>query len=494
MLFRSTLSPFQIAPALAAALLLSQFPSGPALADTATAANDWSAMLVADAQAFYELQSANHPGPSNPLDPEFTERMDAALALALERAPAVTTGAGYYYAMRQFAASFDDGHVALDSDSSILPPPVWPGFIAILRDGKMRVAEALPDAPPVGATLVDCDGLATDALLAANVAPFSGRWMLTAQQERRSPVLFIDRSNPWITRPGTCRFETADGVSEWVLNWQAAPDDLDDRVNAANANYTTRTEARPFGEGLWLSAGSFDGMMGEPGTEALEALVSAAAPARTAPVVVLDVRGNGGGNSEWGHLLARAVWGDEAVDAAAAYVDATEVVTWRASAGNLAYVEDFCAPALESTDPAMEEFAFYCNLFIDGFKETIAGGSDLWVQPKEPVEGPTERPTPDSSRRIFFLADGACASACLDTADLWLALGAVPIGRETNADTFYMDIRYEDLPSGLNTGAVPMKVYSGRLRGSNMPVIPAHVFPGDMSDTAAIEAWIATLD
>jgi hypothetical protein len=41
--------------------------------------------------------------------------------------------------------------------------------------------------------------------------------------------------------------------------------------------------------------------------------------------------------------------------------------------------------------------------------------------------------------------------------------------------------------------SVPMKVYRGRKRGSNVPLDPVHVFPGDLRDTATLEAWIATL-
>jgi len=39
-----------------------------------------------------------------------------------------------------------------------------------------------------------------------------------------------------------------------------------------------------------------------------------------------------------------------------------------------------------------------------------------------------------------------------------------------------------------------MKVYRGRARGGNETVIPAHVWTGDMSDTAAMEVWLARID
>ena len=56
-----------------------------------------------------------------------------------------------------------------------------------------------------------------------------------------------------------------------------------------------------------------------------------------------------------------------------------------------------------------------------------------------------------------------------------------------------MEIRKQPLPSGLATVSVPMKVYRGRPRGSNVPYKPVHTFPGDMADQQAVDAWVAGL-
>ncbi len=38
-----------------------------------------------------------------------------------------------------------------------------------------------------------------------------------------------------------------------------------------------------------------------------------------------------------------------------------------------------------------------------------------------------------------------------------------------------------------------MKVFRGRVRGSNEPHVPDHRYTGDMRDTRALEAWLLTL-
>jgi hypothetical protein len=122
-----------------------------------------------------------------------------------------------------------------------------------------------------------------------------------------------------------------------------------------------------------------------------------------------------------------------------------------------------------------------------------AKGEKLWRDPEDkepPVPG--DPPAPPRGP-VYFVTDSGCGSACLDAADLWAALGAIQIGQQTSADTLYMDVRQDVLPSGVARLSVPMKVYRGRKRGSNVPLDPVHVFPGNLRDTAALEAWVATL-
>lgn len=66
--------------------------------------------------------------------------------------------------------------------------------------------------------------------------------------------------------------------------------------------------------------------------------------------------------------------------------------------------------------------------------------------------------------------------------------GMARAGVETSADSLYMDVRSQRLPSGLARIPVPMKVYRGRARGSNEPHVPDRRYARDMCDTSALEA------
>ena len=92
------------------------------------------------------------------------------------------------------------------------------------------------------------------------------------------------------------------------------------------------------------------------------------------------------------------------------------------------------------------------------------------------------------------MSDGACESACLDFADLVLSIpNAELIGVETSADTEYLLISKVKLPSKKAVLQLPIKVYRGRVRGSNEPYKPTHRWNGHSWDTEALQNWVLKL-
>ena len=133
---------------------------------------------------------------------------------------------------------------------------------------------------------------------------------------------------------------------------------------------------------------------------------------------------------------------------------------------------------------------------IAGLEQAIAQHLQLWTIKPEPSPREARRPAlmPNPlPRPVYVVIESSCMSACLDAVDLWTRLGAIPVGQESGADTLYMEVRRARLPSRIGGTAMPMKVYSGRPRGSNQPVVPSYLFNGDMADTAALERWVSSL-
>jgi len=479
-------------PVAAAAFLVAAADEPPA---------DWGAAARDDLRAFHDLVVANHPGPVNARDPGFLRREAAALKLALARAARVRDYPGYLAATRGYVAAFDDGHLALSMVKQFPVALQWPGSLtAYDGDGRQRVRARDGDAAvPIGAELVGCDGTDAERLARERVGAFRGRWQLAAMRRREGFRLLVDNGNPFVPRPVRCTFRVDGAVQTVPLKWRAMSDEAWSR-HAAPLAVAPRPliAARTLADGTrWYAMSDFDGEPSSDAARALNPMVAAMKRDRAAmvaaPRIVLDLRGNGGGSSDWSRQVAVILWGEAAV---ARLERDSDAVDWRASAANVATLADYAREygAAANVSPAVKRFF---TTAAAGIAAARAANRPLWREPKglyvpDPVPAGEAHPSAPV-HPIYVLTDGACGSACLDAVDLWKALGAVQVGQETSADTLYMDIRRDPLPSGLGQAVVPMKVYRGRPRGSNVPQVPTHRYSGDLSDTVAVERWIAAL-
>lgn len=491
----------QLAAALARSAALSLL-STPVIA-APPADRDWGAVLARDAQAVHDDLAANHPGQVNPLDPDFAAINERQLKIALEKARTAKSYTDYFFPLRLYVSAFNDGHLGFGALGDTPNELRWPGF-ATQYDGRERIVVTTdePNQPvPRGAELVGCDGLSAAGYAEVTLGKMWGRWQLEAQRRHWGPMLFIDETSNLIPIARQCRFKVGGRNRTVTLQWRP--------LNVSRVGQllesTSSTVRRAFGirtaaGGLqWISAPSFSGDPGSRAAKALPPLVARLKAERlqllAARAIVLDVRGNGGGTSDWPRQMAEALWGQVAL----AGLKGEEVhVDWRASPANLVAITT-AYDERRGTDGFSPESDLWFRSVIGGLGMAIARKQPLWRHvdldgsasaPPSPPQAPLSVPL---SRPVFILTDSSCASACLDAVDLWTALGAIHVGRATSADTLYMEIRSRTLPSGLTSISVPMKVYRGRKRGSNQPAVPRFLFDGDLEDTPALERWISTL-
>jgi hypothetical protein len=475
--------------ALAAAVLL---------VDGTKVQMDWGAALRTDATAMHDAIALNHPGPVNPADPGFSARNDAELERALARARAAKTFADYFYAMQQYAASFNDGHLSYGVWRST-PDVVqrWPGFLTRYdASGHQTVVVSEPwSGVPVGAQLLSCDGRSADKVARDRLGSRVGRWGLASQRELFGAMTFLDVGDPYVGIIQRCRFDEGGNILDVSLKWEAPKRDLHRYLIPAPINRDVTRRVLPDGT-QWFHIPSFNGdpdsTVGKQLREIVAYIRDHAHQVRTAPAVVFDLRGNGGGSSDWSYQIADQLWGRGAL---ARHPEPPMTISWRASQDNLAAIKTSLAARSKNGNLSADASAWYKET-IAGLGKALSAGDPLWVI-KPVAAGPAPRAKAAPSYRIkgpvYVLTDSACMSACLDAVDLWTRLGAITVGRETSADTLYMEVRQVPLPAGLGAFSLPMKVYSGRSRGSNQPVLPRHRFSGDMADTRALENWIAML-
>lgn len=489
---------FALAAPIAAAQDEETAPQAP------TTAREWRETARADLDALQAMLRDHTPIAVDAENPRMQRWFERGYREARARAGRVRDRTGYFYALAGYINGFQDPHVAIQLVEP-LTVARWPGFITTARGEDAVVLfrdETDAAAPAPGARVVSCDGVPLARLQAQKIYPFTLNPQIALDRRASLSRIFLDRGNPFAQAPRRCVFEEDGRRRTLRLNWREASQSYWTDYTAATAGPRAAFGLDwPAEDVAWIGLPTF----GNEESEALQALIDEVAAnaerIRNARAVVIDVRGNGGGNSAWGQLLARALWGEEAVEAIPdpGPGGATD---WRASEGNLDYLNEI-APELFAQFGEESEVADWIRDVQSGMAGAIARGEALWRQRDAEDEGPIRQGGGYAGRRpegaspiparVYMLSNGACASACLDFADTVLHIPGVQlIGENTSGDGLLMEIRGHRLPSGLAAVGLPMKVYRGRPRGS-LEAYEADVRYDGVWTDEAVRAWAMEL-
>jgi hypothetical protein len=466
----------------------------------------WRAAARSDLEALRALIAADTPIVVDDENPRMQAWYDDGYREAQARLRRVRDRSGYFYALSAYINGFRDPHVDLNPVGS-LPVARWPGFIAT-RSGEGSVVhyrdEGDARAPALGARIVSCDGKSLAELEAAAVFGFVLNPRLAADRRSAAPRLFLDRGNVFAPPPRRCVFEHDGARRTLRLDWRDIPegDEYWTQYNQASVGPGAAFGVSAPTPGVtWIGVPTFGNQAAEQ-LEALVAEIDANAEAmRNGRAIVIDVRGNGGGNSAWGERVARAVFGDAVIEALP-QPDAATATDWRASPANRDYIASF-APQLLEQFGADSEIGQWVVRIRDELGAAVERGEPMWRQREDGETGPIpagggltqhrpQGPSPIPAR-VYVLSNGTCASACLDFSDIVLQIpGVLLIGADTAADGLLMEVREQQLPSGLATLVLPMKVNRGRARGW-MEAYAADVpYDGVWTDEA-VRAWVMGL-
>lgn len=459
------------------------------------AAAHWRALAEGDLEAAYALVRDNHPAALAEVgDDAFRSALERAIADGRARAARVDSYAGYAATLNAFAVSLGDKHIW--SRQAVRPATYfWTGLSIARRGGGWWVAEDSRGGQPslLGARLVGCDGRTADDLGQERIGTYRAVWSVEAQRVQNAPYLLIDDGNPFLTRPKACEFEVAGARQTVPLTWsRIGPVSLTPHVTKAINIGEAGFGVRQFAGGYWIALESLD----DRARAVVDAVKAQAVEMRAAPMVVLDLRGNGGGASSYGDEIAQALTGDRYVRGVQrGTASASCAASWRATPGNLEGLRAFKREAGANLDPQTRRFIDDAERGIEG---AIRAGKpfDAPIRACPGVDGP--EPTPADGRgslltgRMVVLTDASCFSSCLLVVQQFRQLGALHIGDATDAATRYMEVREALLPSGISYASTLQKVAMAAPRQIG-PFVPARAYEGDIADTAALEAWVAGL-
>jgi len=454
----------------------------------ACADSPWAELARTDLKAVHDTLRDNHPGIPDPRDPHYRIWLETGLAPALKQARDARNYDDYLRVVMFYVNGFSDDHIAV---YPVLQERLltWADFLVGGKpDGTVHVAVAWPDAGvKIGDTLLSCDGKSADALLRERTDPYYWNAAIPHARVLQAWRLFYQGRQDEQAKPSSCVFSSGTVAVHWH---NTNVDELQPKIDAARGLGARELGLHKIGEVWMITIPTFnfqtDAQLGQ--LKSFVAMLNAHAPELRKGIVVLDVRGNTGGNSSWATEILATLWGQNWIDHITSQFD--ETVDWRASPANIAAVEDNVAFARAN---GLKDNAAYYERGAAAMRAALAKGEPYGrtVEPVEITPQPSSNPV---TGHVYLFTDGECASSCLIFTDIVRRLpGTQHIGFPTFADTNYIDNTNVLAPSGLVYISYSLKMYVHRVRKNNEWYEPQIKWPGGPATDNTIAAWAEDL-
>jgi hypothetical protein len=466
-----------------------------------SSASPWADFASKDVAAFCGDIRGVHPGMVDPLNPGFAKQVDQACEIASEKSRTVASFLDWMEVMQSLVTSFRDGHTGIRF--TVVPAQLrWPGFLIDGQGGQwvVRRPSGIPATnsnPPEGAELVACDGRPAAEFLEQQLDRKTVDWSKEPERIRQAFRAFTTYRLDGPPPAKECQFRENGKIVNVALEWRPISSA---EMQPLLAPYLRRgSSSRPIDVTLapdhhvWVRLGNF---LDETALKALEMeLLAKQSLLRSAPYVVFDLRGNGGGNSTWGGRLASILWGKEAVEGRRLADQSSNPADygkyWRASKTAAAKMHA-AADEYAAEGPDFVEIAQYWRELGD----TIAAAKGDGLYQDEccrPKPRPSVVPTPAYNGKVFVLTDAGAFSSGVVVMNTFKRMGAIQVGEPSGQNEVYGEsVGPFNLPSGLGWYRIPVSII--RQPRSSLGGLPPDVrWSGAMDDDQGLREWIAKL-
>lgn len=416
----------------------------------------------------------------------------------------------YMRAIKRYFASFHDPHVKavwnglgqntelieISSGKKLAPDFKAGSFVAtgiyLVRYGDRYFVRGidetlLPDTQvKVSHELLLVDGKRPRDIIESDILPFESVSVQEAASYRYAPAVFFR----WDVASGTlanCKFSDGKHTYEVPLKWQEVSDNY--MRDSFQKPPTKFYELSKTNYGHWLKLSSFAGY-GPEASGQLKSFVDDAFKLRKDKVIVIDVRGNTGGNSSWGSAWIENLFGFKN--------DPGHVRSYvLSSPGNRQHFERLYEHLKKNNGiPDPQSDADWQQL-LKALSDHPSGFAEI----KETNRSMKKSESPHFKGKLIVLTDFMVfSSGEIFVKDLKRMPGVEQAGMPTDASTYYSDIRFDIAPSGLPFNFPTMVEMDGFTdRGSGEPlkpeiqltIDPVQEFKGQDSVRTALELMIA---
>jgi hypothetical protein len=456
----------------------------------------WQELALADLNAVHAAIIDAHPGYVDTANPRVRAWSEQGYREARALIPRVISYDTMMSAVRYYVAGFQDGHLIYsDNIRSGGFHEMVNGWRVDEHNGAAVVTAVMPGwdgpLPPLGATLLDCDGRTPDVIVADDHAPYFDRRNLPSLRKG----MFAEISSLRLAglELKRCTFVRSDGKKIAIdVKYRRTPTmEVWSGLRNFRRHPPDRRNRYDFGDKvLWVRVANF--MLSPDEAKNLDIMLKEIAALREVRSIVFDTRENAGGDSAVGQQIINAVTGGLEFDTNGLDRLPQVYAQWRVSDISISGVEhyvDTMAERYGGNDPRTQEM----KRFLIRLRDAKRAGQ-IWID-----TAGTPRLTRDEvlarhgrlrrfNGKVAIITDGNCASACLDFADeVRLIPGSVHLGQATASDTVYLEQGPVKLPSG-NLLAMPMKVWRNRVRGDGETLVPDIQLNVDFNNDEAVRA------
>lgn len=459
----------------------------PAAADTPL----WSEMALEDVAAAYELIAENHPGAAEAHgDTDFQQNLATGYANARSLAESANSFEDYRAALNSFTSVFGDAHIWT---SRKLAPITysWPGFLVDIEAGHYVSLGGPGIVPQAGARLISCDGMTPTEMEELTLAPYTTGWGDAGMRSVRAVRLLLDRRDFPFEPYESCTFLAADEEPVQVaMQWsEIYPEDLSAYINERRKPVSRDVAMLDWDHGIWFRFGRLD----DDVRQIVDGYTGQLEQLSNAGNIVVDLRGNGGGNSAYTTQLAKMIYGTSAVEVwLESAAPENSASYWRVSDDNLKTLYDY-RERFGKTEQAKAHYTRQIEAMEEALETGAPFSSPLAEANDEDQDSGPVWPAPADAPNVYLITDEYCFSSCLIATREFRGMGAVHIGAITSSNTHYSEVREVVLPSGLSTfstlqaviGSMPMRV------GPFEPAI--EIDKGVLSDDEALRARVTEI-
>ena len=299
------------------------------LADEANAKH-WRDLTVNDLSVIRQLIITSHPGAIDSDNESFIEWVERGYLEASQLSKRVSSRKDSQAVLNFYIAGFKDGHVGLNQPDQ--GGSSWAGFILEMQGQNFVVKQVAKNwsvpLPPIDSKVVSCDNKSVREILQSEISPYVDRrlalkstWLHLAKQ------LTVDDANyPVLVRAlsKSCLVVLPNGVRQnFNLLWQEDRGQLEAFLRQPQPLQSLQNLG---GGRYWIHVSNF--MPSAAENASLDKMLDVIKSIDDAKLVVLDTRGNRGGNSLVGAEILSALLGSQMVkslDESSAYA------MWRVS-------------------------------------------------------------------------------------------------------------------------------------------------------------------